>query len=247
MLTAQSPRLSLYRKKADVGITARSSTLSPVTISTMHASKPGLSLVFMGLSCLALAQRGSNSTMCGGRIPGVEEGTFYHNASASESFRLHTVNDWRLTLALSDQRRDEYSVTDQSEWMEFPMLNYMLSVPDSFINTTAEDGMIPYVCIYPIAPVNHTSDGAESVGPSVGCSGVLGDECVAALRLTQATNDRRCPGLSEDAKEKCGILLTHLSVDPRSLGNASVRSIIVAGIIAAMSCTTCRCGSPGPF
>jgi hypothetical protein len=89
--------------------------------------------------------------------------------------------------------------------MEFPMLNYMLSVPDSFINTTAEDGMIPYVCIYPIAPVNHTSDGAESVGPSVGCSGVLGDECVAALRLTQATNDRRCPGLSEDAKEKCGI------------------------------------------
>ncbi|KAH6693741.1 hypothetical protein F5X68DRAFT_228150 [Plectosphaerella plurivora] len=193
-----------------------------MSLVSMYASNYHISTsvatVFMGLAApVVFAQSEANTTTCGfNEVPGVVEGGFYHNASANESFSVHGSvhgsENWRLTLTLSEQRRDEYNISSWGSSSDVPILNYLLSVPETYLDASAEEEATTYVCIYPISGRNYSSDGGGEelrnnlAFSSYGCSGVLSDECLSALGSMNppSAGSRTCPLQSDEATEACG-------------------------------------------
>lgn len=186
--------------------------------------------ILIGLATPAVvAQSGRNTTTCGvNQVVGIQEGGFYHNASANETFPVHGSGDWRLTLTLSEQREDEYRIDPRGS-ADFPILNYWLSVPETFLNTSEVEETTTSVCIYPLVGRNYSSDGGDSHSndlgfSSHGCSGVLSDECLMALRdmAPAPAGSRTCPTQNRETTEACGFGGSIRPTGPRNFSDSAV-------------------------
>lgn len=180
----------------------------------MHAffrPKSFAAMVLTASVSSTLAQSGSNSTntteTCGpAEVPGVAEGAFFHNASTNTSFDFMGRDEFRLTLTLTDLNEEEHGGDELWGTRPVHMMNYFLSVPESYLGDDSDPGTTTAICIYPMRGLNYTTDGGESPGDSIGCSGVLSEECITALRDTMNLSgpDRDCPSFARSVANICG-------------------------------------------
>jgi hypothetical protein len=136
-------------------------------------------------SCNAQTWNDSYVEDCPSPISTIVNGNHPFNSTGMVRLAPDSTHDdpWYLSLTITDRRNPQYIYGDSATWQQ---LEGFLSIPNSLAGS--EDGSQTKYCMYMLPSRNAGTQ--EEAGS---CSGVVSDECIAALREnTPAISDSEC-------------------------------------------------------